>query len=673
MVDFQTERLLNLACASLADHLKSLISEPFDFHHLTHTNPAQFQSLDTARENDLVTEFSAIRASQRPVTELKGIRADDIQFRDLTPDDLNASGPSTPGEEPVSIAISTPDASPSASFSISPKQPDYKARRESRVFENFSRPVPRYSRVGDTTPPSNGSPKRTASPDLTEPTPRAIDEILGLSSQQTYPEHIYSTADDEENITSLSQLNLAGMFNHDDRPFSPVHDNGVDARTSSLSLTNRSLDLEDVPEEEEPVKATHWHDSPEPDADLTSRAPSRFGEPLAEELSPRSHPKSPLSIFVSQDLSRKFSEVLGSPTLPQHLQQQQEPAKVQSGELQRKQARSSKRAAYEAIYESWDADIDYCYEHAAEANSNFDWSRKSLDEPRRPENDIQIVTSDEKLQDGNKSQLGDPIHLSSSTLPTPELDPSPARSLPNSQMIPTPSTTGYEGEFIAHGEGDYFHPVSSSMFPSTLGKQIMQETLYEDYLAADAESDRHFSFCSHGAVQPIDHPVSPRSSFSPISKYNSQESLILSRAASIVRKHRSSVSTTSVPDLVHSSSGSREYIPGDPQSASEQLTSAVASGSATSRPGSATHRQTKSLAREIEAQVMRKDSTASIEPGASAASSPIHDRAKSTSEVETPFSAQTIKTDGVHSTGARKSMHRKKGRTSYSLFPSPVH
>lgn len=622
----------------------------------------------------MVTEFSAIRASQRPVTELKGIRADDIQFRDLTPEDLNAYGPSTPGEEPVSVAISTPDASPSASFSISPKQPDYRARRESRVFENFSRPVPRSSRIGATTPPSGRSPKRTASPDLAEPTPRAIDEILGLPSQQTYPEHIHSTADDGGNNSSLSQLNLVGMFNHDGRPFSPVHDNAVDARTPSLSMTNHSLDLADVPEEEEPVQATHWHDSPEPDADLTSRAPSRFGEPLAEApLSPRSRPKSPLSILVTQDLSRKFSEVLGSPTLPQHRHGQEEPAKAQSGELQRRQSRAGKRAAYEAIYESWDADIDFCYEHAAEANSNFDWSRKSLDEPRRSENEIQIVTSDEKLKDGNKPQLGNPIHLSTSTLPTPELDPSPVRSLPNSQMIPTPSTTGYEGEFIAHGEGDYFHPVSSSMFPSTLGKQILQDTLYEDYLAADAESDRHFSFCSHGAVQPIEHPVSPRSSFSPISKCNSQESLILSRAASIVRKHRSSVSTTSIPDLVHSLSASREHMPGDPQSACEQLTSAAAPGSATGRPGSATHRQTKSLAREIEAQVMRKDSTASLERAARAAPSPIHDRAKSTSEVEAPFPAQTTKTDGVHPSGARKGVHRKKGRTSYSLFPSTVH
>lgn len=653
----------------LADQLKSLISEPFDFHHLTHTNPAQFQSLDTARENDLVTEFSAIRASQRPVTELKGIRAQDIQFRDLTPEDLNTDGPVTPGEEPISIAISTPSASPSASFSTSPKQPDYTSRRESRAFENFSRPT-RYSRFGAMTPPSTGSPKRAPSPEFSEPTPRAIDEILGLSSQPTYPEHIHSTPDDSQN-SSLSQLNLNGMFAPQERSFSPVHDNGLDTRTSSLSMTSHSLDLEDVPEEEE---ATQWLDSPKSNAQEDSRAFSCQNEsPEERRQSSHASPKAPLSIYVSQELSRKFSETLGSPTLPQYRPEQEEPCKAQFGENIRRSSRASKQASYETIYESWDADIDYCYEHAAEANSNFDWSRKSIDEPRRPENRIPIVTSNEDLK-GDKNEALNPLHLTQSTLPTPELDTSPVRSLPNSQVAVTPSTAGYEGEFITQGDGDYFHPVSSSMFPSALGKQIPQETFYEDYLAADAESDRHFSFCSQGAIQPIDHPVSPRSSFSPISKYNSQESLILSRAASIVRKHRSSVSTTSVPDLIHSLSASREHMPADQLSVSEQLTpSTTASVPSFGRPGSASHRQTKSLAREIEAQVMRKDSTSSLEPASSAAPSPTHDRAKSTSEVEAPFPAPVIKTDDIHTARARKSINGKKGRASYSLFPSPIH
>lgn len=644
----QTEECLSPA----ADQLKTIISDPFDFHHLTHTNPTQFQSLDTTRETDLVTEFSAIRASQRPVTELKGIRADDIQYRDFVPEEFGPSGPVTPSEEPVSFAISTPSASPTASIPASPKQTDHK-RRESRVFENFSRPVARYRRTSSTTPP----------PDFSEPAPRAIDEVLGLPSQQTYPEHVRSTPEDAGNAASLSQLNLAGMFAQEERPFSPVQDSGLNTRTSSVSLSNHALDLEDVPEEEEGTGVTQWHDSPESARPQTS-GESSFGEPQPDARRSSNGPGSQLSIYVSADLSKKFSEVLGSPTLPPPALE--ELRKTSDGERQRRRSRASKRTAPETIYESWDADIDYCYEHAAESNDNFDWSRNSIDEPRRPESRIPIITSDGALQEGEKYPRHS-IRLSHSTLPTPDLDSSPSRSLPTSHAAATPSTSGCEGEYT-QGGGDYFHGVSSSMFPSALGKQMSQDALYEDYLAADAESDRHFSFCSQGGVQPIDHSLSPRSSFSPISKCNSQESLMISRAASVVRKHRSSVSTTSVPDLIHSLSGSRENMPADQMPPSEHVTSAAA---ALCRPGSANHRQTKSLglARELDAHVMWRDSNSSLEP-ASGTASPTHDRTKSASAVEAQLPTPTIKPD-VPFPGARKSINRKKGRASYSLFPFP--
>lgn len=635
--------------------MKTLISDPFDFHHLTHTNPAQFQGLDTTRENDLVTEFSAIRASQRAGTELKGIRAEDLQYRYFAPEE-QGGGPITPSEEPVSFAISTPDASPSPS-SASPQRQDHKPKRESRIFDNFSRPVPRYPRAGATTPPT-GSPRPT-SPEFSEPAPLAIDEVLGLSSQQSYPEHDHPSPEDTRNRASLSQLNFAGLFGQERRASYSVHNRGLDTRASSTSLSTHALDLEDVPEEEE---GTKWHDSPEPNTGRFSRPSSSLDEPLSEAPSSSRVPRSQLSIYTSADLSKKFFE-LGSPTLPEY--NLKTLRKTHEGDGLRSQLRNKRRNAPETTYESWDADIDYCYEHAAEADTNFDWSRNSLDEPRRPEHRVPIITSDGGVQ-GKKQPLH-PIRLSPSALPKSDLDPSPARSS-NSQNshAATPSTSAYEGDMADRG-GDYFHPVSSS---EIAGKQTTQDALYEDYLAADAESDRHFSFSSHGAVQPMDHSFSPRSSFSPISKCNSQESLMISRAASIARKHRSSVSTTSVPDLVHSLSASREYMPADQVLPSEQSTPVVA---AFSRPGSASHshRHTKSLARELGAPVLWRDSNSSLEHAASANASPIHDRAKSASEVERSLAAQAIKADSPHPANARKGLNRKKHRTSYSLFPFP--
>ncbi|KAH8434691.1 uncharacterized protein LDX57_012331 [Aspergillus melleus] len=655
------------------DNLKSLISDPFDFHHLTHTSQSQFQTLDKARETDLVTEFSAIRASQRPVTGLKGIRAEDLHFRDFSSEDLTNCGTAIAEDrpDPVSPPISPGATSPSSASARSPR--DVRPPRESRVFENFSRPVPRYPRAGSTTPPPKTSPRLAASPEISEPAPRAIDEILGLTSPPTYPEHVYSNDDDDVRRGShLSDMNLEAMLPTASGyaiSTGPSKDMAGTARTASMSFTNLSSDLDDVPEEEE---ATHWHDSPESHAES---AISPFSV-VTNGTGPASvaRPKSDLSINVAEELSRKFSEALGSPTLPQYrLDSVVSQDGHTVGEVPQRRPSILPEPTYETIYESWDADIDYCYEHAAESNSNFDWARNSLDEQRRGGIGIPVTTPgpDSPFEDEGHGVLP-PVRLSC-TLPTPIVESSPSGSLPGSRH-PIPSgPVGYEGELIVPPrEGEFFQPVGSAILPSPFGKHVTQDTLYEEYLSADAESDRHFSFCSQGVIQPMEHPVSPRSSFSPISKCNSQESLILSRAASVVRKHRSSVSTTSVPELVHSLANSRDLSMGDQLSSGEQsMPSASPSFSGLGRPDSSSHhRQTKSLAREIENQFFYRTDNASRESAELPASiSPsIHDRAKSTSEVEAaPLVAQAAAKAELPPKGAQ----RRKGRTtSYSLFPT---
>ncbi|PLB51809.1 hypothetical protein P170DRAFT_350345 [Aspergillus steynii IBT 23096] len=647
------------------DNLKSLISDPFDFHHLTHTSQSHFQTLDRARETDLVTEFSAIRASQRPVMGLKGIRAEDLHFRDFSSEDLTNCGTAIaddrPDPAPVSPPISPGATSPSSSTARSPR--DIKPPRESRVFENFSRPVPRYPRAESTTPPPKTTARLAASPEISEPAPRAIDEILGLSSPPTYPEHVYSHDDDDTGPGSyLSGMNIEAMLpTTNDHAIStgPGKDTAGTTRASSMSFTNLSSDLDDVPEEEE---ATHWHGSP---GSHVEGATSRIQSPSAafpNGMQPASlaRPKSQLSVNVAEELSRKFSEALGSPTLPQYrLGSQGSQDGHAAGETPQRRPSIRPDPICETIYESWDADIDYCYEHAAESNSNFDWARNSVDEPRHGGIGIPITTAEpDSSFEGEGQGVLPSVHLSC-TLPTPVLEPSPSGPM------------GYDGELmVPPRDGEYFQPVGSAILPSPFAKHVTQDTLYEEYLSADAESDRHFSFCSQGVIQPMEHPVSPRSSFSPISKCNSQESLILSRAASIVRKHRSSVSTTSVPELVHSLANSRDLSMGDQLPSGEySMPSGSPSISGLGRPDSSSHhRQTKSLAREIENQVFYRVDNASRE-SAELAPSPspsIHDRAKSTSEVEAaPLVARAAKTELP-----LKGAQRRKGRTSYSLFPS---
>lgn len=618
------------------ERLKSIISDPFDFHHLTHTSPAQFQSIDQTRENDLVTEFSVIRASQRPEAVLKGIRADDIHFQNFSADDLplQALGTATTVDEPAHMP--SPPGSPVAGDSVSPKG---HARRESRAHENFSRPVSRYPRSCPTTPPPPMAPEV---PLEGEPAPRAIDEILGLSSQKTYPEYIESSC--------ATQLR-----------FSPDPAETMTARTGTSSMSSHShYDLEDVPEEEE---ATRMWDSPPGSSSYGhSRSTSQISPGTRIEPSGVPVPKGPpngLSIFVAEELSRKFSEALGSPTLPQNMPNTSPKAEPELDATPPSVASVQQFTYDDELYDSWDADIDYCYEHAAESTSNFDWTRNSLDE-QRPQ--IGIACSDEGWNlSAPKPRHLQPSPLSTSTLPTPDLDPSPARSAA-AHSAATPSTTDYERDFVVRSAGDYFQPVSSSILPSALGKQINQETLYEEYLTTDAESDRHFPFVAQGMMNSENNPVSPRSSFSPISKCNSQESLMLSRAASIVRKHRSSVSTTSVPELIHSLSNSRELMPTDRLTAAE----ALAAGSISRPPSSSHHRQTKSL--ETTFMLQGGGSTTSLvsADASTTPSTPIHDRAKSTSEVDPRHKAEPPLPPLPP-----KNPNRKKSRNpSYSLFPT---
>ncbi|KAL2866306.1 uncharacterized protein BJX67DRAFT_356181 [Aspergillus lucknowensis] len=645
--------------------MKRMISDPFDFQHLTHTSPSQFNALDKARQTDLVTEFSAIRASQKPVANLKGIRAEDIHLRELPADQVGhcPAEPDNIGPLPAS-----PPRSPGAR-SVSPREREYRPHLESRVFENFSRPVSRYPRVDSpTSPPRASSPRLASSPEIPEPSPRVIDEILGLNTHQTYPEHVYPTDNESINSSSLVTLNMENIL-HSNMGHAITTGPGfesMDSRTVS-ALASSTTELEGVPEEDE---ATHWHDRPQSPTLQSPRTQDSkvSSRPIATQPDTANTPRSHLSIHVAKELSKKFSESLGSPTLPQYRSDADSmPNDTRNTRTKlRRQSSVHQKVTHATIFESWDDDIDYCYEHAAESTSNFEWARNSLEEPREEGIKVTISTSSFPVSSvlSPVNALSDPQHLGISDLSTPDLNPSSSRSAPSSRQAVTPSSAGYKGELVTPKDGDFFRPVTSSVLTGALTKQITPDALYEDYLAADAESDRHFSFCSQAGFQTIEHPVSPRSSFSPISKCNSQESLILSRAASIVRKHRSSVSTTSVPELVHSLASSRDFSATDLMLPGEQP--GLVRQDSMCQPSH--HRQTKSLAREIETQIMSRPDGNSSTESTRIVSVSAHDRAKSTSDMRSaPLMSKTTKPELPP-----KSAHRRKGRTSYSLFPLPT-
>lgn len=379
------------------------------------------------------------------------------------------------------------------------------------------------------------------------------------------------------------------------------------------------FDLEDVPEEEE---ATRYWGTPGSSIGCPGSGSSSQASPPPRSDSLGTQKRTvPMSISVAEELTRKFSEALGSPTIPRHLQHADALMEATPPEP----AASLHRLSYaDEMLDSWDADIDYCYEHAAESTSNFDWSRNSLDESR-PQ--ISVTRSNGSWLPPKTRHL-QPSPLSTSELPTPDLNATPD-SMPT-HPVATPSND-YGQVFRST---DYFTV-------NTLGK--IAEPLYEDYMTTDGESDRHFAFPGIS--------ISPRNSFSPISKCNSQESLMLSRAASIARKHRSSVSTASVPELIHSLSSSRELVPTDRLTAGEAL----------ARPTSVSQCRTKSL---VEApELPQSGSNSHLEE------MPVHDCVRPPSDLKTRMEAP-LPPLPLPALPAKNPNRKTKNRSpSYSLFP----
>ncbi|KAL1969054.1 hypothetical protein VTN77DRAFT_888 [Rasamsonia byssochlamydoides] len=628
------------------DQLKRIISEPYDFHHLTHTSPAQFQALDNA--NDLVTEFSAIRASQKPVTELKGIRAEDIHFRNFS-EDLTAN-------ERKWGARSPPATSPPLSPNVSPKSA---VPKEPRVIENFSRPVSRLNKPlasPSIVPPPRRS-SRQAVFDIPETTTEAMDEMLGLNQPYTMPDFVYPFRDDGLGETSsLERVDLADVFHSADVGHAYTTTDNDAKDTSAVAVINNYLnDLEDVPEEDE----TTWHGTTE----IGSR-PSTSRSLREEDSTPAVTTSDPPANECRGSLSPpdqgvSISEALMSPTLPQFRLTPRESPVSKAGDVKKRQSASKRAPVFEDFPPNWDEDIDYCYEHAAEANCDFDWEIPTVAVADvSPDVVAQPEQADSRLPRRSRGSLSH-LRTSTSAPATPDLDPGSAQSeLTRSHEAVTPLSEDadlFAAQARVSNHGDYFKPVDSDM---------AQDAMYEEFLAAGDDSDRHFAFYTQSRSQSVDIPVSP------ISKYNSEESIILSRAASIVRKHRSSTSTASVPDLVPSANSSRENTIRESMGSIEH---GIFVDPFRQGPPSY-HRQTKSLAPEFSSSNLRATrSSGSIDVvDVPSPVSPTRDRTKSVSGVEHETSHPVQKTEGPPFAVRMQSVPpapRRKSRTSYSLFP----
>ncbi|KAK2803339.1 hypothetical protein FQN50_006998 [Emmonsiellopsis sp. PD_5] len=657
--------------SDMHDLLKKNISDPFDFQHVTHTSQSQLPPLDNSHLNDIATEFSVIRASQRPGAELKGIRAENLHFQNFSSDDISARYDASSPPDSRSLYTRSPPRSPDAR--TSPKSPNkLVSGRNSRSVENFSRPVSRLSRQKSSSPsiiPPPRTSSKLATPDIPEPSPQTIDALLGLHA--TTPDSLY-----EDRLESpLPKLDLPCVFPEVGSALTTEGDTAK-ALSPPPTATSHSFDLADVPEEEEPAPSK-TDDAPGAVSPPAPEGPFRFGQSTPRVKLDKPLPAVPL---FNDDIPGP--EALGSPTIPTNRTYGDFPSR----EVKKRQS-IIPRPADDL---SWEDDIDYCYEHAAESDSNFDWQRTSFEEPELRSR-LRNITIEE-VPEAEEPQQED--HQASTPQAEPETE-RPIESAPQHKAEQSDETIVHFGpasapitsspkedvsavarksasDCIQPGilrQSGYFKPDHIPILSAPFDDDMSSDNAYGGLIPTEHGYEGHFPFYPQ-----VDEQFdSSRDSCSPISKCNSQESIILSRAASIARKHRSSLSFTSVPELVHSSSCSHEAVDRDSMSSAGDRSKQNFPACTSRPPSTTTHQRSKSLARELQRPVPIicsnfPDEHSDVSP---LAMTPLHDRAKSVSalDMHESMKAKAPETRKRSATITRGPSGRK-GRKSYSLFPT---
>lgn len=333
--------LMNYPSPSL-EEAPSLISKPYNFQHLTHTRQEHLPNLERTPGNELCSQFSAIRASQQPEKGLKGIRAQDLYFENFS-----------------SEALSKPsDASHAVSPEISPKalpplpSPTSERRRSIKHTKSHDslRRSPRRPMVSPPCPiaPPQRVSSRTASMRPEDYNLHSSDRPRTSVGVLRSP-IIVQTPPPNEALDYFSAVPVAHTLRTPEEPCWPLGP-GI---TSSFGS-----ELAEVPEEEDEKPSSNKRLSVIYSNKRASRSVPDFHLPqesdIEEERDLEYRPETGMSDTIG-NTAVSNSIILADP----------------SGSKPEQPSRSS--------LDNWEADIDYCYEHEADANFDYEWTRRSLD------------------------------------------------------------------------------------------------------------------------------------------------------------------------------------------------------------------------------------------------------------------------------------------------------
>ncbi|KAH7308199.1 hypothetical protein B0I35DRAFT_106720 [Stachybotrys elegans] len=415
------------------------ISSPFNFQHVTHTQREQLPNLQRGNRMDLVEEFSAIRTtdpSSGPAS-LAGIDPEDIHSPNFrleskrSQDDFTPSGRppliprhTAPGHVPHTLLKKTRSQD---HLRLSP--PPRSLRRPSAPFVTDSTTIPAVPSI----PPRGSSWQQNSPPahvpehDVEFSTVPFGERPLGSAGFRR--PHPYSP----RSIGSTGQSELSPRT-QDHPPVEDVEAAGPSDRPISYALTTP----DDLAWPLGPNATAVPFESPLPDVPEEEEHSNFFRKArasVASNSSLRGSQSVPMlrSLAQSQRPDSRASETLG------HFDRQ----------LARRGSVRDSQAIDLALAGNWEDAIDYCYEHEAEADCDYQWERSSLDIDRAIDAPpVQVAYADE-LSEARPihTNASSPGFLSATGFDVPALSPVSQASTATGQDLPTPVSYAVTNNF----------------------------------------------------------------------------------------------------------------------------------------------------------------------------------------------------------------------------------
>lgn len=338
---------------SAASSQKKLqISGPYNFQHLTHTHKDSVPDLDRTNRMELVSEFSSIRPRRTTDASLNGALPDESQLANSTSETFYhqedpSAGLNANGAQPQQKVLPPPPTPPT---------PPMRSWKRTQSQDKIRFPPPRPPRSptehvfkSPIPPPPRTSSRVSVRQDAFGPIFKTGIERPATTTGFRKPKpfaptspacHVLPvTESNQEAVGELQKIPRAVTTQED----------------AAWPLANSISSLPDVPEEEE-----HHVSSRPSRMSVASNHSSLRGSisvPLLRQLSLTQSPQRPPS---------NASDTLGRFDL----------FNAQRGP--RGGARDD-QLANDADPLNWEDDIDYCYEHEAEADCDYAWERPSCD------------------------------------------------------------------------------------------------------------------------------------------------------------------------------------------------------------------------------------------------------------------------------------------------------